>query len=338
GKESERLCVEARSRGTRVLMGKITLGLGALTVVFVLAAFSVLGVAEGRVNFTTPSVMGYPPGGDDWEPAVASDGQGNVYYLTTHLSGVPGCPACSVDTMVIQVSHDGGRTFTAPSPLTISSAVQFDPQVKVNSAGVVFVSYLHGKDTVVQRSDDRGATWATPVAVNVDVKTGLTDKGGLAVQGTGASSPADRSGHLYVTYNAPITDNGPPFIWYKTSTDGGMTWSLRTMLNADATSAFHVFPGVEAGDAGDVRVAWMDNRTGAYNVWYRSSSDAGQTWSAEVKVSGFRSGYSYVTAQGFAFPYGDYITVALDPKGHVHIAWGEGPNYGGPGNVLYATS
>src|SRR5439155_796818 len=83
--------------------------------VFVLAGFSVLGAAAGRINFTTPRVMGYPPGGDDWEPALASDGQGNVYYLTTHLSGVPGCPACSVDTMVIQVSHDGGRTLTAPS-------------------------------------------------------------------------------------------------------------------------------------------------------------------------------------------------------------------------------
>src|SRR5207245_10774354 len=138
---SERLCVEALCRRTGVVSGRIPLGLGALTVVFVLAGFSVLGAAAGPINFTTPSVMGYPPGGDDWEPAVASDGQGNVYYMTTHLSGVPGCPACSVDTMVIQVSHDGGRTFTAQSTLAISSAVPFDPQVKVNYAGVVFGRY-----------------------------------------------------------------------------------------------------------------------------------------------------------------------------------------------------
>jgi len=195
------------------------------------------------------------------------------------------------------------------------------------------------QDVAVTKSSDKGASWTISY-----VDTGLPPGPscpttcGWDYLGTGASISADRSGHLYVTYNAPITDNGPPFIWYKTSANGGMTWSSRTMLNVDGTGAFHVFPGVEAGDAGDVRVAWMDNRTGAYNVWYRSSSDGGQTWSAEVKVSGFRSGYSYVTAQGFAFPYGDYITVALDPKGHVHIAWGEGPNYGGPGNVLYATS
>src|SRR5206468_6600735 len=90
-KESERLCVEARSRGTRVLMGRIALGLGALTVVFVLAGFSVLGAAAGRINFTTPRVMGYPPGGDDWEPAVASDGQGHVlpYDSSERSLGLP---------------------------------------------------------------------------------------------------------------------------------------------------------------------------------------------------------------------------------------------------------
>jgi len=93
---------------------------------------------------------------------------------------------------------------------------------------------------------------------------------------------------------------------------------------------------VAAGGTGDVRVAWMDNRTGAYNVWYRSSSDGGRTWSAEIKVSAFRPGYAYVTRQGFAFPYGDYITLALDPTGNVQIAWGEGPDYSGPGNTLYS--
>ncbi|HYU06520.1 MAG TPA: hypothetical protein VEM77_05020 [Thermoplasmata archaeon] len=97
-----------------------------------------------------------------------------------------------------------------------------------------------------------------------------------------------------------------------------------------------MFPGIAARSAGDVRVAWMDNRTGAYNVWYRSSADGGSTWSAEIQVSAFRSGYAYVTRQGFAFPYGDYITLALDPNGSVQLAWGEGPDYNGPGNTLYS--
>ncbi len=309
----------------------------------------------------------------------------------------------------------------------------------------MFASYLLGKDTVVQRSDDRGATWTAPVAVNADIRQGPTDKDGLAVRGddvyvgfdvaqkffvssshdggrtfttaqidqntlgwllnggatvapdgtvymvwelvhksgqaqgpqdvvvsktpdrgatwilsyvdtglppgpdcltfcgwdflgTGAAIATDQGGNVYVTYNAPLTDNGPPHVWYRSSPDGGMSWSPRIDLSADGTSAFHVFPGIAAGAAGDVRVAWMDNRTGAYNLWYRSSSDGGRTWSAETKVSEFRSRYSYVTRQGFAFPYGDYITIDLDLKGKVHLAWGEGPDYSGPGNTLYSHS
>src|SRR5207244_11708211 len=150
----------------------------------------------------------------------------------------------------------------------------------------------------------------------------------------GAAISTVQSRTLHVTRNAPLPHSRPPHVWYQSSTDGGVTCSARIEVSADATSSFHVFPGVAAGGTGDVRVAWMDNRTGAYNVWYRSSSDGGRTWSAEIKVSSFRPGYAYVTRQGLAFPYGDYLTLALDLQGNVQIAWGEGPDYNGPGNTL----
>jgi len=408
--------------------------------------FLMASASAAVVKFSTPVVMGYPPSGDDWEPAVASDGHGNVYVLSTHLSGIPGCAGCSIDSIVVQVSHNGGKSFTGPVPLTVNSAVQFDPNVKVNAAGEVFVSYLLGKDTVVQHSTDLGATWSAPVAVDVRIKqSAQMDKPGLAVRGsdvyvafdiaqrfyvaashdggvtfspvqinsntigwtlnggivvdlngviyaswevihksgnaqgpqdvivtkstdngltwtiltvdtnlppgpacpttcgwdflgTGSAIAVDQAGNLYVDYNAPLVDNGAPHVWYKTSTDGGATWSSRVELSSDVANSWHVFTGIAAGSSGDVRVAWMDNRTGAYNVWYRSSSDGGKTWSSEVQVSQFRSGYSYVTEAGFAFPYGDYFILDLDPKGHVHIAWGEGPNWVGPGNTLYSTN
>jgi Neuraminidase (sialidase) len=398
-----------------------------------------------QIRFSAPVVMGFPPAGDDWEPAVTSDGLGNVYFATTHLSGVPGCGGCSTDSIVMQVSHDGGKTFSRPVPLTVNCAVQFDPNVKVNAAGKVFVSYLLGKDTVVQHSIDHGATWSAPVAVDVGIKqSAQMDKPGLAVRGdnvyvafniaqrfyvaashdggtsftpvminsntigwtlnggivvdsngivyaswvtvhqsgnaqglqdvlmtrstdrgaswtilpvdtnlppgpacptecgwdflgTGSAIAVDQAGALYVDYNAPLAQNGAPHIWYRTSTDRGATWSARAALSTDTGNSWHVFGGIGAGPAGDVRVAWMDSRTGAFNVWYRSSTDGGVTWSSEVKVSKFRSGYSYVTTTGFAFPYGDYITLELDPAGHVQLAWGEGPNWAGPGNTLYST-
>ncbi len=408
-------------------------------------------VAAAGTSFTTPTRMGYPAG-DDWEPAVASDGQGNVYVLVTHFGGVPGCSGCANPSILLQVSHDGGSTFTAPVPMTVSSAVQFDPQVKVNALGYVFVSYLFGKVTVVQRSTDHGTTWTNPVVVNVGIRQGPTDKDGLAVDGryvyvgfdvsvgsgnrfyvavsadygntftvsmmnntymgvvlnggaavgpdgsvylaweaihqggnalgpqdelvtashdhgatwslsfvdrnlppgpdcsyascgydflgTGSAIAVDGSGAVYVLYNAPLYYRGPPYIWMSRSTDGGQTWSPRQMVNADGTAAWHAFPAIAAGAAGDVRVAWMDNRTGpvGFNVWYKQSSGGGAHWSAEVRVSQYTSGYPWITQQGFAFPYGDYFILDLDSSGHVFLAWGEGPSYAGPGNVFAAHS
>jgi hypothetical protein len=186
------------------------------------------------------------------------------------------------------------------------------------------------QDVVVTKSTDKGVTWSLSY-VDTGLPPGPNCPGfcGWDFLGTGAAIATDQSGNVYVTYNAPLTDNGPPRVWYRSSTDGGTTWSGRIEVSADGTPSFHVFPGVAAGSSGEVRVAWMDNRTGAYNVWYRASADGGRTWSSEIKVSAFRSGYSYVIPKGFAFPYGDYLTLDLDSKG-------EGPNYTGPGNTLYS--
>ena len=105
---------------------------GFLTLGFVIAIGMMLVAASasaaGPVSFTTPQVMGYPAG-DDWEPAVASDGAGNVYLLITHFGGVPGCDGCANPSMLVQVSHDGGRTFGTPAPLTVNAASQYDPEV-----------------------------------------------------------------------------------------------------------------------------------------------------------------------------------------------------------------
>ena len=398
--------------------------------VVALSTFSAAGA-----GFSTPARLGYPQG-DDWEPAVASDGLGNVYVLITHYGGVPGCGACASPSIMLQVSRDGGATFSAPTPMTVNPAKQYDPQIKVNAQGDVFASYLMGKNAVVQRSTDHGATWTNPVVVNVGMRQGPTDKDGLAVGGangyvgfevaqrvfvsvshdsgdtwtvhpmndhtigwtlnggaavgpdgsvymtwtavhqsgnalgledllvtashdggatwslsyvdrnlppgpacgwhqscgwnflgTESQIAVDGAGVVYDLYSAPIVPQGSPYIWLKTSTDHGKTWSsVRQMVNADGTAAWHVFPTIDAGASGDLRVAWMDNHTGMFNVWYTSSSDGGIHWSSETQVSQYIPGYAWITEQGFAFPYGDYFILDLDPAGHMHLTWGEGPD------------
>jgi hypothetical protein len=92
---------------------------------------------------------------------------------------------------------------------------------------------------------------------------------------------------------------------------------------------------IAAADRGDVRVAWMDNRTGRWNTWYRRSADSGRTWSGTVRLSDRSDGAPYKSPRGFKFPYGDYGQLAVDGRGRTHATWGEGPNYIGPGGAWY---
>jgi len=81
-------------------------------------------------------------------------------------------------------------------------------------------------------------------------------------------------------------------------------------------------------------VAWQDNRNSGYwNTMYRSSTNGGISFSPESFVSSYVPGYSYLTTSGYQLPYGDYIRMALDSVGKIHVAWGEAPCYKCVGNI-----
>ena len=428
-------------------MRRAAIAVLAFIVGIVVVTVSLSSVIGARQAFSVPIQIGFERG-DDWEPDVAADGRGNVYVAWAHFGEVRGCDECPSPVAMIQVSHNGGRTFGTPKPLNRGPAgYQIDLQVAVNGAGSAFVAYLQDKHTVVQRSDDFGETWSAAVPANVDIKESWTDKVGLAVQGervyvsfsiaqrfyvsasedggrtfttvqvnsrskdTGWSltsggavdsegnvyfswvgvhqsgnalgpqevfltksidrgqtwsfitlaedlSPGpdcsefacawdfwgpqmvvsvDAADTVYVAFNAGVVDRGAPSVWFQTSRDGGRTWTARTTVHADGESdAFHLFPAIEGGGRDQVHVSWMDNRLGRFNVYYRTSSDGGSTWSAETILNA-DLGFRYQEANGFDFTYGDYYGLARDTRGGVHVAWGEGPDYIGPGNVFYTS-
>ena len=46
------------------------------------------------------------------------------------------------------------------------------------------------------------------------------------------------------------------------------------------------------------------NGAAAFNVWYRSTTNAGGTWGTTVRLSNLGSGAPYKTSSGVAFTYG----------------------------------
>jgi hypothetical protein len=106
-----------------------------------------------------------------------------------------------------------------------------------------------------------------------------------------------------------------------------------------------LFPAIVARRAGDVRIAWQDDRLGfddgtdsrkaRWNTFYRTSRDGGSTWSRELRLSEYVAGYGYKKPTGYLEPYGDYFELDIDGDGRTHALWGEAPSYWGPGNVWY---
>src|SRR5947209_146131 len=224
----------------------------------------------------------------------------------------------------VAASHDGGSTF---NPVLINNNTigwTLNGGIVVDSNGVIYASWevIHKsgnaqgpQDVIVTKSTDNGVSWTILTAdSNLPPGPACPSTCGWDYLGTGSAIAVDEAGNLYVNYNAPLVDNGAPHVWYKTSTDGGATWSPRVELSTDAANSWHVFTGIAAGSAWDVRVAWMDNRTGAYNLWYRSSSDGGQTWSTEVQVSQFE-GLQLRHNPGIRFPIRRLHHVDLGPDG-----------------------
>src|SRR5712691_3543837 len=80
---------------------------------------------------------------------------------------------------------------------------------------------------------------------------------------------------------------------------------LRTLqLSLAPSGVDHAFPSVAAGAAGDIRIAWMDQRNEPHwNVYYRTSANGGSSWSNETVLSTYVAGYSYIFTDGFRFPF-----------------------------------
>jgi hypothetical protein len=159
--------------------------------------------------------------------------------------------------------------------------------------------------------------------------------------GAQAALASDAAGTLYALWNAGSANGGAERIYFSTSTTGGASWSAKADVSLADEETEHCFPAITAGAAGDVRIAWMDTRNHSatdeilWNVFERSSSNGGATWSAESQLSGPARGYDYILPDGFRFPFGDYFSIAIDNVGTTHVVWGEGRNYKSPGSIWY---
>ncbi len=69
-------------------------------------------------------------------------------------------------------------------------------------------------------------------------------------------------------------------IYYKRSTDGGISWGADTRLTNDPSDALYPSASVSGSV---VHVVWEDNRDGSYEIFYKRSTDAGVSWETDTQ-------------------------------------------------------
>jgi hypothetical protein len=189
-------------------------------------------------------------------------------------------------------SHDGGATWTTGSlpGLTVAVGGAFerasDPAVAIARDGAVYAQSLvfNVSDcrsaVAVQRSDDGGLTFGSPVLVHEDC-TVFNDKTWIGVD-TSPTSP--HYGRLYSAWD--LSGAGAPIV-LSHSDDRGATWSsLVTVNDASVTAGIGALPLVQPN--GDVTVVYEAYNPGPAREVSQTSHDGGAHFDAPVTIGTFQ--------------------------------------------------
>ena len=251
----------------------------------------------------------------------------------------------AVQKIYAAVSHDGGVTWTTALISDGSNQLGWSlgGGAGIDSHGNIFLGFAGytqnggAKGPVnlfVAASYDGGVSWNLTLA-GVSGAPYQCSNCGFAFLGAQLTLAVGGDDSVNLLWNATAdqTNYAPERIFFAHSTAGGHSYSARQDVSLAAPGVEHGFPGITTGGAGDVRIGWMDMRTSAWNLYYRSSVNGGASWSGETRISGYVPGYSYLTSAGYGLPYGDYFQMAVDSTGATQIGWGESGSYAGPGNI-----
>jgi hypothetical protein len=173
-------------------------------------------------------------------------------------------------------SVDGGVSWGADTRLTYDPAISACPTVAVSGA-LPPVVHVVWADTRV------------PGYVDIYYKRsvgGTTFGADTKLTGSGAEgqfpSLAVSGSVLHVVWEDYRTSTSNWEIYYKRSTEGGTNWETDRRLTTN--SALSQKASVSAYGS-VVHVAWLDNRDGNDEIYYKRSTDAGFSWGADIRLT-----------------------------------------------------
>lgn len=171
-------------------------------------------------------------------------------------------------------STDGGTTWRQDTNLILTNYEATKPTIAVsgNYLHVAWVDRRIGNDEVYYKySTNGGISWGPDIRMTDNVYN--------------SQQPSiDASGqNVVLMWDDNISGNYE--IYYKRSTDAGLTWGADTRLTNFAGSSLN--PAVKI-QGSNVYAVWDDGRNGANTeIYFNRSTDYGVTWQADTRLTNF---------------------------------------------------
>jgi hypothetical protein len=243
------------------------------------------------------------------DPAIIADRKGTFY--TFHLSdptlGKGGYDSEKLDRFVVHQSTDGGVTWNESGFAGLNSPKDQDKEwPAVDSKGNLYLTWTefdkYGDSTrqcnsrILFSKSRTGSRWSTPVQLSQTPGNCLDDDN----TAEGATTAISSDGKVFAAWS----NQGKIFL--DRSYDGGTTWLNNDIVVAQQHGGWDiVIPGHDRSNglpvlvcdhspttaSGNLYLVWADTKNGDKNsdVWFTSSSDAGDHWSTPLKVNNDRT-------------------------------------------------
>lgn len=229
--------------------------------------------------------------GNSYDPSMALSGSFVHVVWSDYRDG------SDIVEIYYKRSEDGGSTWGEDTRLTYDDSYAESPSIAIEDSVIHLVWYDYrnatGTEIYYKRSTDEGLTWGPDSRLTTNPSY------------SGFPSIAVSDQAVHVVWEDYRDGNGE--VYYKRSDNGGLNWGADTQLTNEPADSWD--PVVAVHDS-VVHIVWMDMRDGgAYEVYYKRSTDGGITWGPDTRLTN-------------AVASSEYPTIVVSGA-MVHVVWGD---------------